>query len=178
MSKIEIDFNSLKYNLYELLSVKKNEDSHQIKKKFQKIIKKHHPDRDDDNSTNKNKDDIYHHLILANQILLNPESRAKYDEFLENTAETFYELKSSFNKNQQSVKQFFPEESASKSLFNSKLSELNKKHGYDDSTNAESIMDKFNRVKESRNSNDITIEKEDIKDSKDFNQKFDFDKSL
>jgi DnaJ-class molecular chaperone len=63
MSKIEIDFNNLKYNLYELLNVKQSDDSIKIKKKFMKVIKNFHPDK---NSTLE--EDIYYHIILANQI--------------------------------------------------------------------------------------------------------------
>jgi hypothetical protein len=43
-------------------------------------------------------EDIYYHIILANQILLNKESRKKYDEFINDTSDTFCELKDKFNK--------------------------------------------------------------------------------
>jgi DnaJ-class molecular chaperone len=66
MSKIEIDFNSIKYNLYEILNVTKDVDEQKIKKSFMKIIKNFHPDKNSELE-----EDIYYHIILANQILLN-----------------------------------------------------------------------------------------------------------
>mgnify|MGYP000055831064 FL=1 len=93
MSKVEIDFNNLKYNLYEILNIPTNSDDVKIKKSFMKIIKNFHPDKNTELE-----EDIYYHIILANQILLNKESRRKYDDFLVGTAETFHELKNSFKK--------------------------------------------------------------------------------
>ena len=88
MSKVEIDFNNLKYNLYEILNIPTNSDDVKIKKNFMKIIKNFHPDKNSELE-----EEIYYHIILANQILLNKESRKKYDEFSACSAETFHELK-------------------------------------------------------------------------------------
>ena len=63
---IEIDFNTLKYNLYEILNVDINDDDKKIKKKFIHVIKNFHPDKNSELE-----EDIYYHIILANQILLN-----------------------------------------------------------------------------------------------------------
>jgi len=83
MSKIEIDFNNLKYNLYELLNVTPDADSSKIKKNFMKIIKNFHPDKNSDLE-----EEIYYHIILANQVLLDKESRKKYDEFISERADS------------------------------------------------------------------------------------------
>ena len=48
MSKIEIDFNNLKYNLYELLNIQPDADTTKIKKNFMKVIKNFHPDKNSD----------------------------------------------------------------------------------------------------------------------------------
>ena len=45
MSKIEVDFNNLNYNLYELLNVSEDATEQTIKKNFIKITKTFHPDK-------------------------------------------------------------------------------------------------------------------------------------
>jgi curved DNA-binding protein CbpA len=91
---IELDFNTLKYNLYEILNVEINDDEKKIKKKFINVIKNFHPDKNSELE-----EDIYYHIILANQILLNKKNREKYNDFLSGTADTFYELKNKFKNN-------------------------------------------------------------------------------
>jgi curved DNA-binding protein CbpA len=159
MSKIEIDFNNLKYNLYELLNVQVDADSAKIKKNFMKIIKTFHPDKNSELE-----EDIYCHIILANQILLNNESRKKYDEYINDTAETFYELKQSFNK---SIANYSQEKDCIHE-FNKKFDALNKKHGYKEFNTLEPVIDKFNKT----NRDDIKIEKESFTTLDDFNKKF------
>ena len=45
MSSMQVDFNRLKYNLYEILNVPYNASCDVIKKTFRKVIKKFHPDK-------------------------------------------------------------------------------------------------------------------------------------
>jgi len=167
MSKVEIDFNNLKYNLYEILNIPSNSDDIKIKKNFMKIIKTFHPDKNSELD-----EDIYYHIILANQILLNKDSRRKYDDFLLSSAETFYELKNSFKKSIEDVEHLFPSKNDSKVQFENKFKELNKKHKFDDDNSMESIMQKFNKIKEIRTKNDFSIEKEEFKSVDEFNNKF------
>jgi hypothetical protein len=173
MSKIEIDFNNLKYNLYEILNVPMNSDETKIKKSFMRIIKNFHPDKNSELE-----EEIYYHLILSNQILLNKETRKKYDEFISHTAETFNELKSSFNKTNQNIEQYFPSKDKSTDLFRNKINELNKKHGYDEHKFNESVMNKFSKIKENRDVSDIKIDKEEYRDKTEFNKKFDSRKEV
>jgi curved DNA-binding protein CbpA len=161
MSKIEIDFNNLKYNLYELLNVNNDEDESKIKKNFMRIIKKFHPDKNSELE-----EDIYYHIILANQILLNKESRKKYDVYLQDKSEIFSELKESFNKTIKN--QPTTDKKQNISLFNNKVKELNEKHGYTENISG-SVIDKFDFIKENRT---INIEKENIKNMEEFNTKF------
>ena len=123
MSKIEIDFNSLKYNLYEILNVHRDVDDAKIKKSFMKLIKNFHPDKNSDLE-----EDIYYHIVTANQILSNKESRQKYDNYITQTAKTFQELKGGFDK---TTKDNFPKKEDSQKIFNNKKEELDKKHGID-----------------------------------------------
>lgn len=171
MSKIEINFDNIKYNLYEILNVPVDATETVIKKKFMKVIKNFHPDKNSDIE-----EEIYYHLILSNQILLNKDSRKKYDEFLLGKADTFNELKDSFNKSKQNIEQILPDENTCKKLFNNKIDELNKKHGYSENSINESVSDRFNRIKGSRGL-EIKIDKEDIKSIKEFNNKFDTNKT-
>jgi curved DNA-binding protein CbpA len=173
MSKIEIDFNSIKYNLYEILNVSKDADEAKIKKSFMKIIKNFHPDKNSELE-----EDIYYHIILANQILLNKESRKKYDVFTEDKADTYLELIESFNKSKKEIDNTVSDKGTSINLFNYKINELNKKHGYDNNLDNISITEKFNKAKEKRDpgGNEIKIDKEIFKDTKDFNSKFENNK--
>lgn len=146
---IEIDFNNLKYNLYEILNVNNNDNEKIIKKKFMTLIKIFHPDKN-----NKLEEDIYQHIILANQILLNKENRKKYDFYLINTADTFIELKNQFN-NENKIKC-----NDSNSDFTTNLNKLNKFHGYTEFNDIENINNKFKKIIEIReNSNDISLPK-------------------
>jgi curved DNA-binding protein CbpA len=170
MSKIEIDFNSLKYNLYEILNVTPDADDNKIKKSFMKVIKKFHPDKNSDLE-----EEIYYHVIMANQVLLNKESRKKYDEFLSGRADTFIELRVGFEKSIKEIEQYFPDKDSSQAQFSNKLDELNKKHGYTSDVDSMSVMKRFEKARQKRE--EIKIEKEDIRDEKDFNAKFEFNKT-
>jgi DnaJ-class molecular chaperone len=171
MSKIEIDFNNIKYNLYEILNVTKDVDEAKIKKSFMKIIKNFHPDKNSELE-----EDIYYHIILANQILLNKESRKKYDLFIQDNANTYFELRENFNKTKKEIDNNILDKGTSQNLFNYKINELNKKHGYNNESDNSSITEKFNKVKEKREINEIKIEKEIFTDTKDFNNKFENNK--
>lgn len=168
MSKIEIDFNTLKYNLYQILNVPSNADDTKIKKSFMKIIKTFHPDKNSELE-----EDIYYHIILSNQILLNKISRKKYDEYLLDKVENFTELKESFNKI--NLEQYFPKKNISNECFNNKINELNKKHGYTEDISSIPIMERFNKMKDQRSK--IEIEKVEFSNIEDFNKKFNFYKS-
>jgi len=172
MSKVEIDFNNIKYNLYEILNVSKDADEYKIKKSFMKIIKNFHPDKNSELE-----EDIYYHIILANQILLNKESRKKYDLFTDDNADTYCELKDKFNKTIKNMDNNIDNQNKgnSQNLFNYKINELNKKHGYDSNFESISITERFNKAKETRENN-IKIDKEVFVNTKDFNSKFENNK--
>jgi curved DNA-binding protein CbpA len=163
---MSIDFNTLKYNLYTILNVSNDADNVTIKKKFMKIIKNFHPDKNTELE-----EEIYYHIILANQVLLNKESRKNYDLFLDPNINTFIDLKDSFNK----IKDINTTPSNSNSIkeFTDKCDLLNKKHNAVLDTiklDTESIMERLERITQERSN--IKIVKEDIKNEKDFNSKF------
>ena len=136
-----------------------------------KLIKNNHPDKNSSLDS-----EIYNHIVIANQVLLNKELRKKYDEFLLGIADTFVELKSSFNKNLKGIEQYFPDKDSSHAQFAIKCDELNKKHKYSDTPDNLSVMERFEKEKQKRSNNEIKIEKEIIRDEKDFNNKFEYNK--
>ena len=75
--KIEIDFNDLKYNLYDLLGLNPDSSIRRVKKRYRKLILEYHPDK-----TPNFEEDDYNHLTMANQILTNESYRKKYDDFM------------------------------------------------------------------------------------------------
>jgi curved DNA-binding protein CbpA len=160
MTSISIDFSTLKYNLYEVLNVSNTADIYKIKKNFIKLIKNYHPDKNSELE-----EDIYQHIILANQILLNQDSRIKYDNYISNKNNDFNELKEFFNK---SINNSLID---NKKSFENNFLELNKKHGYDENINNTTIIDNFINFKSSRNK-DITIEKNIFKSNDEFNNQF------
>jgi curved DNA-binding protein CbpA len=177
---MSIDFNTLKYNLYTILNVPNDADNVTIKTKFMKIIKNFHPDKNTELE-----EEIYYHIILANQVLLNKELRKKYDLFLDPNINTFIDLKESFNKMNKDMNKDINNTSKNSGSKDSKLEGsikeftdkcelLNKKHNAVlDSTlilDNETIMERLERIKQERNN--VKIIKEDIKDDKDFNNKF------
>jgi curved DNA-binding protein CbpA len=166
---MSIDFNTLKYNLYTILNVSNDADNVTIKTKFMKIIKNFHPDKNTELE-----EEIYYHIILANQVLLNKELRKKYDLFLDPNINTFNDLKESFNKMNKDMNNT-TKKSGSLSIkeFTDKCELLNKKHNAVlDSSKLDNVvvMERLEQIKQERNN--IKIVKEDIKDDKDFNNKF------
>ena len=168
---MSIDFNTLKYNLYTILNVPNDADNVTIKTKFMKIIKNFHPDKNTELE-----EEIYYHIILANQVLLNKELRKKYDLFLDPNINTFNDLKESFNKMNKDIKTISKNngsDSLSKKEFTEKCELLNKKHNAVLDTSKldnQVVMERLEKIKQERNN--IKIVKEDIKDDKDFNNKF------
>ena len=91
MAEITINFDSLKFNLYEILNILPESSESKIKKAFRNLILHFHPDKN-----NNTEEDIYQHIILANQVLTNKDSRKKYDDFLIKSEQTHCELKNNF----------------------------------------------------------------------------------
>jgi curved DNA-binding protein len=68
-------------NYYHILGVEKTASQKDIKKAFRALALKHHPDK---NPENKEAEKHFKLVNEANQVLSNPEKRAKYDELGEN----------------------------------------------------------------------------------------------
>ena len=165
-----IDFNTLKFNLYEILNVSSDSSEHKIKKAFRNLIINFHPDKN-----NKTEEDIYYHIITANQILLNKESRQKYDNFLNNTELNHFDLKKNFDKINTSDVLVLESISNAKNNFNIKLEELNKKHNYNDTINKKNILQNYDKIIKEREIS-LNIPHVNIANVDEFNYKFELNK--
>jgi DnaJ-class molecular chaperone len=67
-------------NYYEVLKVKKTASSAEIKKAYHVLASKYHPDKHPNNQ--KYAEEMMKEINIAHGILLDPESRQKYDESL------------------------------------------------------------------------------------------------
>jgi hypothetical protein len=148
----DLNFDNLKYNLYELLSVKQDSSESKINKSIRKLLLLFHPDKNNDVQEL----EIYHYVINAKEILLNQNKRKLYDDYLKNKNNTndYTNLKSNFINHLNTLQ--ISKEDAPKH-FNLINEEFNKKNKYNEKP--------FERE-------EIFIEKCDIKDNNDFNNKF------
>jgi len=163
MSNITINFDTLKYNLYEVLGINSNASETKIKKAFRNLILNFHPDKN-----NNIEEEIYYHIITANQILTNTESRKKYDDFLNKSNDTHDELKNTFTKTKQTIYTNVDDEIKYK--FNYTFNELDKKH-LSSFTENDKTIDAYNKLLKERDKT-LEIPKEDIKTNNEFNEKF------
>ena len=167
-NKIEINFESLKYNLYDLLGLKKTDSIKRVKKRYRKLILEYHPDKTEDFD-----EDVFNHLTLANQILTNEQNRKKYDEYLVGPVDDFISMKQASHKNSKEIKYMPAMPNEKKKSYKDRVKEMNQKHGYveDYSTlNSGEIMKKVNQKKNDRSK--LSIKYEDIRGKNDFNEKF------
>jgi len=160
-----IDFNDLKFNLYDILGLQPDTTEEKIKKSFKKLVLELHPDKNPESN-----DEIYNHVIMANQILSNKNARKDYDNFLDNKNKktSHIDLKNEYENAMSNIDSYFPKKEEATDKFKSKIEELNKKHGVVSENNT---MKQYNEIKKSRDSG-ITIPQEKISSNADFNKKF------
>lgn len=63
---------------YKTLGIEKNASADEIKKAYRKLARKHHPDL---NPNDKDAEQKFKEINEANEVLSNPENRAKYDKY-------------------------------------------------------------------------------------------------
>ena len=165
-----LNFNTLKYNLYELLNITSDTDINHNKKIYLKIIKNFHPDK---NSSLE--EEIYYHIIIAGKVLTNQKLKENYDEYLFNQTKLPDQLKETFTKDTNNPNPYNINK-ISDSEFNELMKDLDNKHGVN-KLNLEHLNEL--KLKELiNNRNNINISKEDIKDVKDFTEKFENKKKM
>lgn len=170
MSKplVTINYSELKFNLYEVLGLTNEATVGRIKKSFKKLVIELHPDKNPNSN-----EEIFNHIIIANQVLSNSISRKDYDNYLvEADEKTLHvDLKNNFESTIKDVEKFFPIKEDANKTFKTKIDELNKKHGVNDDLNSRNIMNQYEHIKKSRDTN-LSIPQEKISNRDDFNQKF------
>jgi hypothetical protein len=164
MEKYSINFNELKFNLYEILNIANDAPENKVKKAYRNLILNFHPDKN--NST---EEEIYYHIVTAYEILMNKDHRNKYDQFLNKCEDTHVDLKKNFLDINNNKPTFSKEEA--KDMFEKKISELNNKHNYNDCEPSGNIKDRYDKILKDREIS-VVIPKEQIDDIKDFNYKF------
>ena len=111
MSKplVSIDFNELIFNLYEVLGLTSDTTEAKIKKQFKKLVLELHPDKNSESN-----EEIYNHVIIANQVLTNPNLRKDYDGFLNNKNKktSHLDLKNDYETSSRDIDKFFPKKEA------------------------------------------------------------------
>ena len=98
-----IQFNSLEFNLYELLNLPINSTIEDIKKQFRRLIKQFHPDK-----INDIEEKLYYNITLAHHILGNLQSKEKYDRWLLKSNQSHSSLKDNFKTEEEKIKEYFP----------------------------------------------------------------------
>lgn len=160
-----IEFNTLEFNLYELLNVSINSTTEEIKKNFRRIIKKFHPDK-----ITEVEEKLYYNITLANHILSNPETKVKYDKWLLESHKSHSTLKDHFRNELDVVKKYIPQtKEEAQNEFQKNFEMLGKRHGdfIEDTRNLQAIYK--DKEKERK---DINIVKEDFSDMDAFNSTF------
>ncbi len=88
-------------NYYEVLKVKKTASSDEIKKAYHVLASKYHPDKHPENQ--KYAEDMMKDINIAHEVLLDAESRRKYDESLESNFvnQNVYESQAYYSKEEE-----------------------------------------------------------------------------
>ena len=170
MSKplVSINFNELKFSLYEVLGLTNEASENRIKKSFKKLVIELHPDKNPDSN-----EEIFNHIVIANQVLGNSILRKDYDNYLqEKDIKIIHtDLKNTFDSVIKDVEKMFPVKEEATKNFKSKIEELNNKHGVNNNLNSKNVISQYDQLKKMRDSQ-VSIPQEKISNTNDFNQKF------
>ena len=176
MSKplVTINFNELKFNLYEVLGLTNEASENRIKKSFKKLVIELHPDKNPDSN-----EEIFNHIVIANQVLGNSILRKDYDNYIqEKDIKILHtDLKKDFDTVIKDVEKMFPVKEDATKQFKSKIEELNNKHGVNNNLNSKNVISQYDQLKKLRDSQ-INIPQEKISNTNDFNQKFESRKDI
>ncbi len=166
----ELNFNNLKYNLYELLNVPVNASTKSIKKSFRLIVRKFHPDK-----ITKLEKEIYYNITFAHNILSNEETREKYDLWLLKSNNSHNTLKSNFKNQRDTYKAKLPKNKREAQVnFLKESNNLSKRHGFINEDNR-SLEERI-EIENKKRANSVKISKEEYIDKDDFNSKFELRK--
>jgi curved DNA-binding protein CbpA len=160
-----IKFNSLEFNLYELLNLPIDCTTEQVKKTFRKLIKQFHPDKITDVE-----EKIYYNLTLANHILGNQTSKDKYDRWLLKSNQSHSSLKDNFKTDEQQIREYFPQSKEEASVeFAKNFDMLGKRHG-DYKEDTRSLQNIYKDKEKERVK--VNVKKENFSSMDEFNNTF------
>jgi curved DNA-binding protein CbpA len=160
-----VQFNSLEFNLYELLNLPIDCNIEQIKKQFRRLIKQFHPDK-----INDVEEKLYYNITLAHHILSNQISKDKYDRWLLKSNQSHSSLKEHFKSEEEKIRNLFPKnQEEAKILYEQNFEMLGKRHGnfVEDKRSLQNIY----KDKEKERVR-VEIVKEDFSSMDDFNNTF------
>jgi curved DNA-binding protein CbpA len=160
-----VKFNSLEFNLYELLNLPIDCNIEQIKKQFRRLIKQFHPDK-----INDVEEKLYYNITLAHHILSNQISKDKYDRWLLKSNQSHSSLKENFKTDEEKIREYFPKTKEEAQIsYQQNFEMLGKRHGnfVEDSRSLQNIIKEKEkqRVK-------IDISKENFSSIDEFNNTF------
>lgn len=160
-----VQFNSLEFNLYELLNLPIDVSTEEIKKTFRKLIKRFHPDK-----ITELEEKIYYNITLANHILSNPISRNKYDKWLLKSNQNHADLKNNFKNDEEIIRSYLPKnQEEAKIQYAQNFEMLGKRHG--DIKEDKRSLNMIYKDKEKERVK-VSIDKEDFVNMDDFNNTF------
>ncbi len=158
-------FNSLEFNLYELLNLPIDCTIEEIKKTFRRLIKKFHPDKITDIE-----EKIYYNITIANHILSNPTTREKYDKWLLKSHQNHSSLKNNFKSDEEMVRNSFPKTKEEATIkYQQDFEMLGKRHG-DFKEDTRKLKNIYNEKEKERG--EISITKENFSSMDEFNNTF------
>lgn len=165
------DFETLGYDLYDILIIADSCDEKGIKKAYRKLAIKYHPDKIENPTENDNL--IYNKISLAYEILSDKMLRKDYDNYRKssNDKTSYIDLKVDFQKSD--IDKYFPPKDLSKLDFDKNNSLLNEKHGLDKIYD-KNIVDEYNKTLNNRDNIDPGVELNEVQKellNKAFNQK-------
>jgi curved DNA-binding protein CbpA len=160
-----VEFNSLEFNLYELLNLPVTCTTEQVRKTFRRLIKKFHPDK-----ITALEEKLYYNITLAHNILTNDEHRKKYDEWLLQSHKSHSTLKDNFRQELETVKEYFPKtKEEAGATFAKQFEELGKRHG-NINIDSRSLNNIYKDKEKERNN--ISIPQENFVNMDEFNKRF------
>lgn len=149
---MEIDFEKLSYNLYEILNVDRDVSKEELKESYKKSILKYHPDKNSKTTS----EEFFNKINIAFKVLSNKDHKNAYDEWL-SWNEEHHRLKKS-SKLYYETGLVKPEKT-----YIELEKELNEKHGYNDNEiiplEKDKFMNNLRDLKSSRETFKIDYEK-------------------
>lgn len=158
-----MDFSKLDFNLYQVLNLTPDFEFYKLKKNYQKLVLKYHPDKGP-----KGDNRLFEIINYSYQILKNPESKKAYDEYLTQDSNDYFNLKNitknNINNNIINNNKKWKENNE----------ELNKLHQFDNNLlnplDKKNLQENLNHVKSYRDSAEFKIDKGDVNDANFHNQ--------